>query len=42
MTTKYDFDTVFQLLDQMEDCLNRVRDLNNKLNEAEDGIKKAA
>lgn len=42
MANKYDFDKVFQVLDQMEACLDRVRNLNSKLDEEVGGIKKAA
>lgn len=42
MANQYDFDKVFQVLDQMEACLDRVRNLNNQLDEEVAGIKKAA
>ncbi|MDA5483093.1 hypothetical protein PGS49_20965 [Yersinia intermedia] len=42
MANQYDFDKVFQVLDQMETCLDRVRNLNNKLDEEVGVIKKAA
>lgn len=42
MANQYDFDKVFQVLDQMEACLDRVRNLNNKLDEEVGSIKQAA
>ncbi|WP_276642954.1 hypothetical protein [Siccibacter turicensis] len=42
MAGKYDFDKVFQLLDQMESCLDRVRTLNDKLDESVKAIPQAA
>lgn len=42
MANQYDFEKVFQVLDQMEACLDRVRNLNKMLDEEVGGIKKAA
>ncbi|MGS3503235.1 hypothetical protein [Citrobacter koseri] len=42
MENRYDFETVFSLLDQMEECLNKVRQLNAALDESLHDIPKAA
>lgn len=42
MAEQHDFDKVFQLLDQMEACVDRVRNLNHKLDETLAGIPQAA
>lgn len=42
MENRYDFETVFRLLDEMEACLNEVRQLNAKLDESLRAIPKAA
>jgi hypothetical protein len=42
MTEQYDFKTIFQLLDQMESCVNRVRELNKNLDGSLNAIPKAA
>lgn len=42
MENRYDFNTVFKLLDQMEACLDEVRQLNTKLDESLRAIPQAA
>jgi len=42
MAKQYDFETVFKLLDQMEACLNKVRQLNEELEAGQAPIAKAA
>ncbi|MEQ4511740.1 MAG: hypothetical protein ABN480_14200 [Dickeya sp.] len=42
MADKYDFDTVFKLLDEMESCVNKVRQLNQQLDESLPAIPQAA
>lgn len=34
MKTNYDFKKVFEMLDKMEACADRIKALNNKLNDA--------
>jgi hypothetical protein len=42
MAKQYDFETVFKLLDQMEACLNKVRQLNEEFDASQAPIAKAA
>lgn len=42
MAKQYDFETVFNLLNEMEDCLNKVRQLNDELEASQAPIAKAA
>ncbi|EOT7376123.1 hypothetical protein [Enterobacter cloacae] len=42
MENRYDFETVFKLLDQMEACLDEVRQLNALLDESLRTIPQAA
>ncbi|WP_313396653.1 hypothetical protein [Atlantibacter hermannii] len=42
MAEKFDFDTVFKLLDQMEACLDKVRELNKAIDQSVESIPKAA
>ncbi|MFB6328739.1 hypothetical protein ACE8EZ_21990 [Pantoea deleyi] len=42
MAKHYDFETVFKLLDEMEACLNKVRQLNAELDSCHAPIAKAA
>ena len=42
MTQQYDFNEVFNLLDKMESCVNKVKELNNQLDKNFDEILKAA
>ncbi len=42
MADNYDFDKLFQVLDQMEACVDRVRKLNKQLDENSATIPQAA
>lgn len=42
MVKQYDFDTVFKLLDEMESCVEKVRQLNQSLGECLVEPKRAA
>ncbi|REF28583.1 hypothetical protein BDD26_3518 [Xenorhabdus cabanillasii] len=42
MTQQYDFEKIFELLDKMELCVNKVRHLNHQLNKGLNTIPKAA
>ncbi|WP_325940934.1 hypothetical protein [Leclercia adecarboxylata] len=42
MAKQYDFKTVFKLLDEMEACLNKVRQLNAELDASQASVAKAA
>jgi len=42
MENRYDFETVFAMLDEMEACLNKVRQLNSQLDESLRNLPKAA
>ncbi|MDC9591709.1 hypothetical protein PSI23_21105 [Xenorhabdus sp. XENO-10] len=42
MTQQYDFKRIFELLDKMESCVNKVKYLNSQLDKSLDSISKAA
>ncbi|PHM27838.1 hypothetical protein [Xenorhabdus budapestensis] len=42
MTQQYDFKRIFELLDKMESCVNKIKYLNRQLDKGLDVTSKAA